>query len=136
MKPIKLIGIGLAIIICQSFLLHDCYAVNWQHEIRWKNKMIFYIDTESVQLNQKINQIKFWYKAVSPYGYDTCLMICNYKEKSYVIIKINSYDNNGKLTESSSFEPSKAEKQYISGGVMEIILNEALSSQGIRSTKE
>ncbi len=54
MKLKKWFGLGLTIVMCQLLLISYCLAANWNIDVPWKNKTIFYVDTDSIQMIKKI----------------------------------------------------------------------------------
>jgi hypothetical protein len=121
----------LAILVVQLFLINICYATNWQMETPWKNKTIYYVDTDSIQVNKESSEIKFLMKSVSPYGYHhTSLVLYNYKTKYFSFLQIKEYDNHNKLIKSTPCD-LKDKKLIEAGSLMEAIINQVLSYKGL-----
>lgn len=135
MKIGKYLSIGLMLLLTQALLTQKSDAANWQLETPWKNKMIYYIDVDSIKIDKKSEQIQFWLKAVSPFGYGTELILCNYKEKFFQILKYNDYDKMDNLLKTFTSEPDKAEKiKTTPDQVMFQIIESALSFKGSPTT--
>jgi hypothetical protein len=111
--------------------------MNWQFVTAWKNKQMHYIDTDSITVNIEKEEITFLTKTEQPSGYyDTILVVCNYAEKYYKIIKVIQYDNNGIIIKLTTYKPATTNKRPIPVvSAMEAILNEALLIKGIKSNK-
>ncbi len=130
MKLSKTLIILLAIIFYQIILYSNCYSASWQYVVTGEqNKIRFYIDIDSIQINYKKEQIRFWKKAIEPDGsYTKALYLCNYNEISYIMLQIDEYDKRGKVVYSYSFNQKESNKSYISPeSCLEECLDAALS---------
>jgi hypothetical protein len=131
MKLRRWVGLGLAIVICQCLLINDCSAENWQLEIPTRLKIVCYVDTDSIQANQKEHQIKFIMKQVQPTGYWSLFhVLYNYQTRNYTILQSKDYDNQNKLLKSTindkkSWEPTENYPR------MEAVVNEVLTFKGM-----
>jgi hypothetical protein len=131
MKLGKWFMLGLAIVICQFLLSSYSFAENWQLEIPTRLKIICYVDTDSIQVNQKEHQIKFMMKQVQPTGYWSLLhVLYNYKTRNYTILQSKNYDNQNKLLKSTITD--KENWEFVENYPrMEAVVNEVLSFKGM-----
>ena len=110
MKLGKLFALGLAVVICQFLLSNHCSAENWQIEFGWKNKQLYYVDTDSIKVNPKEYQVKFTMKHVDYYGsWDLQQIVYNYRTERYAILQMKRYDKNNKLIKTIPGDPKESE---------------------------
>ena len=104
------------------------YPANWQY-VGGSKSGKHYIDVDSIQDNTKNHEIKFWTKAVLPDGsYVKGLVICNYKEKSYISLQEVQYDKEGNVITSYNHIEDWGNKQHIiPDSSFEALLEAALS---------
>jgi hypothetical protein len=131
MKLGKWVRLGLAIVICQFLLINYCSAENWKLEIPTILKIICYVDTDSIQANQKEHEIKFVMKQVQPTGYWSLLhVLYNYQARNYTILQFKDYDNQNKLLKSTINDKKSCE--FVENNPrMEAVVNEVLSFKGM-----
>lgn len=132
MKLSRLLIIVFAAIFCQMILHHNCYSANWQYVATGSDKAKSFIDIDNIKININKKEIRFWIKYVDP---DNSSMkvyfLCNYDEKSYMMLDIIKYDKHGNSLGSST--PNPPEKDYIApDSSIELCLEAALSFKGIK----